>query len=304
MGETTTTFNIDELITSYIDDQISDPELRSQIEQKLNSDVKLNAKYKSELLTKNMLRARLPEVEIPQKTSDRVLRSIDFLVSDAKNTVSSVKTGIAETEYPSFLHSLKESVTRRFIGIPTYAFAIAAIFITGGVLLFGSSGKTTNPYIISGTEKSVMVQALNSFHKILDGDVKPQLTSSNAAEIEKYVNDNSDFHAYIPEIAGYRLKGVVCNDYNGQKLAHLVYVNNENDVIYIYETPVSCFQKKSLDLPEQVHNEIMKAKYYMCDGVDETDCTMTLWYKDNVICVSMTTMPKQKMYSAFTGFYK
>ena len=34
MGQITTTFNIDELITSYIDDQISDPELKSQIEAK------------------------------------------------------------------------------------------------------------------------------------------------------------------------------------------------------------------------------------------------------------------------------
>lgn len=303
MGQSTTTFNIDELITSYIDDQISDSELKSQIEAKLASDVKLNAKYQTELLTRNMLRARMPEVEIPQGTYQRVLNSIDRIISDSKNAVPAVITA-GEVEYPSFFHSLKEAVSRKFIGIPRYAFALAAIFVTGGVLFFGNNGKTTNPYIISGTEKSIMVQALNSFHKILDGDIKPQLKSSNAAEIEKYVKDNANFNAYIPNIESYHLEGVMCSEYNGQKLAHLIYVNNDNDVIYIYQTPVTCLQKKNLDLPEQVHNEIMKAKYYMCDGVDETDCTMTLWYKDNVICASMTTMPKQKMYAAFTGFYK
>ena len=102
---------------------------------------------------------------------------------------------------------------------------------------FGNNGKTTNPYIISGTEKSIMVQALNSFHKILDGDVKPQLKSSNAAEIEKYVKDNANFNAYIPNIESYHLEGVMCSEYNGQKLAHLIYINNDNDVIYIYQTP-------------------------------------------------------------------
>ena len=44
MGLNTTAFNIDELITSYADNQISDPETKKQIEELLSKDSKLNAK--------------------------------------------------------------------------------------------------------------------------------------------------------------------------------------------------------------------------------------------------------------------
>ena len=149
-----------------------------------------------------------------------------------------------------------------------------------------------------------MIQALNSFHKVMNGDVKPQLTSSNAAEIEKYVMDKAHFDPYVPQIDNFSLAGVVCNEYHGQQLAHLVYKDPEGRMIYILQVPVTALQKKDLELPDDVHNEITRAKYYMCDEVDEEDCTMTLWYKENNICASMTTMPKQQMYTTFTRFNK
>lgn len=297
MGLNTTSFNIDELITSYIDNQISDHELKSQIEGMLKSDAKLNAKYKSELLTKEFLSSRFPEVDVPQTTYNKVVSCIDNLVINAKRNGQPVLS-----EFPSFWETIKEAVTKKFIGIPRFAFAIVAIFVIGGLLVFGGPKKAKNPYILAGTEKSIMVQAVNSFHKILSGDVKPQLTSSNAAEVEKYVKDKSHFDAYVPQIDDYQLSGVVCNEYNGQQLAHLIYTNGQNDIIYIYQTPVNAVHKKNLDLPEDVQNEIIKVKFYMCDEVDENNCTMTLWFKKDVVCASMTTMPKTEMYTTFARF--
>jgi len=308
MGQiTTTAFNIDELITSYIDDQIPDAQLKSQIEQMISSDPKLNAKYRSELLTRNMLRQRLPEVELPESTYQNVLSSIDRLIAEAnlkKNRTYSQPE--IQADYPSFWQSLKESVTAKFIGVPRYAFAVLLVIVVSGVFVFGGGKKATNPHILAGTEKSIMVQALKTFNKVVKGEVKPQLNTSNAAEVEQYVKTNAQFNAYIPVVDNYTLSGVVVNEYNGQKIAHLIYagVNDEDEMLYVYQTPVTCFQKKSLDIPDQVHTEILTTTYYMCDGVDETDCTMTLWYKNNVVCASVSTMPKQDMQVAFTGFYK
>ena len=300
MGQSTTTFNIDELITSYIDNQISDPELKSQIEAMLSKDEKLNRKYKSELLTKQMLSRRLPEIQVPESTYQNVISSLDSLISEAGNN-----TGAQKVEYPTFWQTIKHTITAPFLGIPRYAFGIIAVFIVGASLVFDGGGKKTkNPYILAGTEKSIMVQAVNSFHKILSGDVKPELSSSNAAEVEKYVHDKAHFEAYVPKIDNYQLTGVVCNQYNGQNLAHLIYKDRDDEVIYIYQTLVTSVQKKNLELPDDVTNEIIKAKYYMCDEVDDNNCTMTLWFKGNVICVSMSTMPKKDMYAAFTSFNK
>lgn len=94
-----------------------------------------------------------------------------------------------------------------------------------------------------------MIQALNSFHKVMNGDVKPQLTSSNAAEIEKYVMDKAHFDPYVPQIDNFSLTGVVCNEYHGQQLAHLVYKDPEGRMIYILQVPVTALQKKTLSFP-------------------------------------------------------
>lgn len=305
MGLNTTAFNIDELITSYADNQISDPETKKQIEELLSKDSKLNAKYRSEVLTKNLLKSRIPEAELPQATYNKVMVSIDGLIADSKkNYAQQHRAAVIEPEYPSFWQTLKQAFTEKFIGVPRYAFAVVIFLVIGGLFVFSSSKKVKNPYILAGSESSIMIQALNSFHKVMNGDVKPQLTSSNAAEIEKYVMDKAHFDPYVPQIENFSLAGVVCNEYHGQQLAHLVYKDPEGRMIYILQVPVTALQKKDLELPDDVHNEITRAKYYMCDEVDEEDCTMTLWYKENNICASMTTMPKQQMYTTFTRFNK
>ena len=302
MGQNTTTFNIDELITSYIDGQIPDAELKSQIEESIAKDAKLNAKYRAELLTRDMLRKRMPGAELTQDTYQNVMNSVDRLISEANAKRNSLITH-RHVEYPSFWQNLKEIISHKSIGIPRYAFAMLAIFLLGGLFIFSGGKKTRNPYILSGTEKSIMVQAVNSFHKILDGDVKPQLSSGNAAEVEKYVQDKAHFNAYVPDIKDYKLVGVVCNKYKGQDLAHIIY-RNGTELLYIYQTPVSAVQQNNLDLPEDVHNQIVNARYYMCDEVDDNDCTMTLWFNGNIICASMSTMPKQEMYATFSSFNK
>ena len=188
--------------------------------------------------------------------------------------------------------------------MPRYAFAVTAFILIGGLVVFSGGKKTKNPYILTGSESSIMVQAVNSFHKIINGDVKPQLSSSNAAEVEKFIMEKAHFDPYVPEIDDYILSGVVCSEYHGQELAHLIYKNSNGGIFYIYQVPVTAVQKKDLDLPIDVQNEILKAQYYMCDEVDDNNCTMTLWFKENNVCASMTNMPKKEMYTTFTRFNK
>jgi hypothetical protein len=304
MGQNTTAFNSDELITSYIDNQIHDPELKKQVEEMISSDTKMNQKYKAELLTKQLLSSRVKYAELPNDTYIRVTASIDSLIQTKKQQYAPVYN---ESDYRKnyWIAFFTAPIRFRSVPVPRYAFAVVIMFVlAGSYFVFGSKeSRVKNPYVLAGTEKSIMIQALNSFHSILSGDVKMQYASSNAAEIDKYVNDNANFHAYIPKIENYVLKGCILNEYHGRKLAHLVYVSG-NDMIYIYQTTMEAITKQDLDLPQGVRDEILKAKYYMCDEVDDNNCTMTLWIKDNIVCASMTTMPKQKMQSTFTSFIK
>lgn len=302
MDLNTTSFNIDELLSAYADNQIKDKQTIKEIKELLAKDKKLAAKYQSELLTKKLLQTRLNSTELPSQTHQRVMNSIDEIISKAKyNYQHSANYNDSNAYDVTLWQSIKNSLTGKLFGVPRYAFA-AVIFMLIGTLVFFTGGKKTkNPYILAGVENNIMVQAVNSFKKVIKGEVKPQLTSSNAAEVEKYIIEKAKFDPYIPEIQNYSIAGVVCNDYKGQELAHIIYSNNNGQLIYIYQVPISAIQKKNLLLPEDVDNEIKNAKYYMCDEVDENDCTLMLWYKGDKVCASMSTMPKQEMYTVFTN---
>lgn len=307
MDQNTTAFNVDELITSYIDNQISDPVLRKQVEDMIAGDERLSNKYKAELLTKNLIKSRMKNVELSNTLYLKITSSINTLVGEHKKSYTS---SYSDDQYSSnywqyFIEMISAPLRIGKVPVPRYAIAVFMLFIAVPAIFVMSSkeSKIKNPYVLAGTEKSIMVQAVNEFHRVLDGDCKVQYKSSNAAEVERYVNENANFKAYVPKIENYNLTGCMLNDYNGRKLAHLIYTSG-NDVLYIYQTNMDAISKNELDLPQQVRDEIIAAKYYMCDGVDDKNCTMTLWFKDNVVCASMTTMPKQQMYNAFTSFIK
>jgi hypothetical protein len=233
--------------------------------------------------------------------------SIDMLIKNASVTEEYELHPLQSSEsFFQFLINVLASPLR--IGrtaVPRYAAGLVIILIIAGigVLAARKDSSPLNPYIANGTEKSVMVQAVNNFHKILKGDIKPQLQSSDANEVSNFVRKNVSFNVYVPRIDNYELSGVICNEYEGQKLVHLVYTSGD-EIIYIYETDANSIHPQRLELPDAVYSDIIKDNYYMCDQVDHHNCTMTLWYSGNVLCASVTTMPKQKMFSTFTRFNK
>jgi hypothetical protein len=305
MGVNITDDNFDEFLTSYIDGENKDTKLDNEIKRHIESNDKVSRKYMSELLTKRLFSTRLVQVDVPEALVLKINNSIDKAIQKAETkTAVSSDTEIAYTgsftEYLMKLISSPISIGR--FAVPRYAFAavIVLILITAG-LMMNKNTTELNPFIAAGSEKSVMVQAMKNFHKILAGDIQPEMKSSNVAQVRTFVKDKTKFDAYIPVIDDYNLVGAVCSEYNGQMLAHIVYTSG-NEVIYIYETQVNSLHCKELELPDPVHSDILKNKFYMCDKVDDNQCTMILWYKDNVLCASVSTMPKQKMYASFTSF--
>ncbi len=307
MDESITHDNIDEFLTSYIDGQINDPDTDKKVKTFIEENDVVFKKYRTELLTRNLFRSRLASAELPSATVLKVNISINSLIKSASENQSYAAGDSSGDQYShSFFEYLKKLISApvviRKVAVPRYAFAVVLIFLLLGAGLLMKKGATElNPFISAGSEKSVIVQAMKNFHKVLSGDIKPEVKSNDADHVKSFVKNKANFDAYVPSISDYELLGVVCNEYNGQKIAHLVY-SSGNEIIYIYETEVNSIHCKQLELPEPVHYDILRDKYYMCDQVDEDECTMIVWYKDNVLCTSVSTMPKQKMYTSFTGF--
>src|SRR4030095_16390318 len=98
MGLNTTAFNSDELITSYIDNQISDPDLIKQVEDMIKNDVRFYNKYHAELLTKKLFNSRIKEAELPRETYLKVTNSINFLAEKHRENYA-LKPGYSAQEY-------------------------------------------------------------------------------------------------------------------------------------------------------------------------------------------------------------
>jgi|GEM_PF-1076519 len=313
MGENTTNFssdNIDELLTSYIDKQIHDTQAIKFVEDKLKSDETLSKRYKSELLTRNAYRERLKQIDVPQNTMMKVNSSIDKLIEEA-----SKKHALNHQEQPqdhpeeassTFLQYLKNLISIPVnigrLAVPRYAFGIAAIVLVIGIGIVVNNNRVVegNPYITSGAENSVLVQAVNYFHKVMSGEMKPQIKSNSASEVKKYFSDKVNFPVYVPEIANYTLVGGCSGDCHQEKVAHILYSSGDN-IIYMYQVPASCIKNKHLQLPEPVNNKIISDKFYM-DDADVSTCSMTVWYQGDIICASVSTISKQKMSTTFASF--
>ncbi len=315
MGQLITNDNVDEFLTSHIDGENKDPEVSRQVERLIGSDDFLHKKYKSEMLTKQFLQSRLRTVEVPISISLRIRNSIEDLAlassSDMRSYILQTESGytpfVSGTSFFDYLKQIFISpVKSKIFPIPRYAIAMVVIVILlgAGILINDSEGPTIlNPYVANGTDKSVMVQAVNNFHKILTGELTPQLKSNSAAEIQNFFKDKVTFDVYVPAINEYDLSGALLAEYSGKKLAYIVYNSRDgNEVIYIYETCMSTIKNKDLEIPEAVHSEMLNSKYYMCDHIDKNNCTMIMWVKNDVLCASVSNLPKHKMFSSFENF--
>lgn len=297
MGTDTTKQNIDELITSFIDDQ--DPAAKERIAAMLENDDVLQKKYRSELLTKNFLRKKLGSVDVPEKSYLRVTSSIDSLILNARGSSH------VPSEHTSFAQYLKNfflsPIPVKSFPVPRYAVAlvlvVAVLFI--GILASKQKHDSINPYIALGSDKNVMVQAVNNFHRIQSGEVKPEIMSRDAKEVSTYLKHKVNFEPFVPVISDFDLLGCICDKFPGENLAHLVY-GSGNNIIYVYQTDFnSVKQKQKRELPDAVYDQMMKEKYYMCDKVDEANCTLMLWYSDNVLCASVSNLSKNNLYNKF-----
>ena len=165
MGESITNLNIDEFISSYIDKQISDPQTVKKIEEMLKGDENLRKKYESELLTKNLLKSRLKNAEVPKATYMKVTAAVDKMIADASKQTHA----IAEEEpHPiaasaNFADYLKRILTIPIrigsFGVPRYAAAMVVILLvlTAGLYVNGKFiASPSNERLITGSEKNIM----------------------------------------------------------------------------------------------------------------------------------------------------
>lgn len=250
-----------EMITALVDGEIQEKSLQEEVLQAIASDKSLAVDYKIQLLVKNLIRDKVKVKPTPDYIREKILGSI----ASQLNIKESRK---------SFFTELFEK--------PAFTFATAVVVILAIVLiLFNRPGnvETKNFAIEQSGSDNMFVQAKNNFQSIVEGKLAPQLVSSNPDEIKNFfAAQGVKYQTYIPNISDWKLVGAVVSEDKGEKFAHHVYVDKNNNLIYLFQVDESYLNKnKIISLSNDLVNYLDQGHCY----TTVSDGKVTLLTKEN-----------------------
>lgn len=275
-----------ELITSYLDNEIKDDNVRRNIENLIETNPDFRIRYILEKLTKEKLQKSIKRSVTPLYVMQNIGKGIDDIIRKAGN-----KTLITSTQDPEKFTGDRSYYKRYFLyGSVVFVFLIALAFLF-------------NSFFSSNTEELVAASR-NVFEDVESGNVKIKYECKNAKELEDQMNKEVDFKVYVPVLKDAELIGGVCNEINGEKLAHFVYKKNN----YLIYTMQGCKEHilnniEKMVLNEEIRSGILSGKNWMTCTKDK-DKTAVIWYSEGVICSSVAHLEPQVLTSTLKNITK
>lgn len=278
-----------EFITAYIDSQLNDSE-KEKAKNLIDSDSNVYNRYIFEKLTKENLQQRLKNPETPLYVYQNIGNGIeDYIKKNSKKESAGNSSDIYQTQI-----DLQKSNLKRYLFLSSLGF----IFLIAAAFLFNSYLKR-NPDLI---EKDLVAVSRNVFDKVEAGQIDLQFKSDNAQILEDSMDKYLDFESYIPEVKDAVLIGGVCNEINGEKLAHFVHKKG-NLIIYTLEANKKDIIEKGDKLfiaPQFKDNVISGKNWFACNK--NKNRTAVIWYKDNVICSTIADMDCNDITAILTNY--
>ena len=133
---------------------------------------------------------------------------------------------------------------------------------------------------------------------MIGGSIKPQLISTEEA-VRSFLAKEVAFDVNVPKMKGCSSCAGVLSDFNGVKLAHVVYQVDGKNIIYIYQASMNdAMDGTTIGLPADVRDEIKKTDWYVRDLADHT--TLVMWRYKNTLCSAISGMDKDAMIALLT----
>jgi len=264
-----------EQITAAVDNAL-DPEEREQLTVHLKQCPRCREEFEIETTTRHFVKTRCK----PLRTPSHVLQSINEHIE---------QESLAQNA-PSRWRRLTDSLYFR----PAIAFAVAclAVFVLLNTDRTPPAPRTVEASLLPAND--VVKQSLNNYLAVVRGEIKPQLVSENAEQVQQFFAGKTDFPVLLPRVNGCRLIGGVLNDFSGKTLAHVVYAHHCSELIYIYE---ACWQTvqsgNPLQLAPEIQEEMATAGRYILSQPD--GYTLVLWREDSTLCSAVAKLDKETL---------
>lgn len=265
-----------ELISAAVDRQLTESESAAFAEHgRLCGPCRYE--YVAEAATKSVVRLRARRERTPDHVVERVIARIG---------------GGGLYWSPQWLSEF----FRRPYAKPAVGFAVALI----AVILFLNGPRAGSPISqASLVPNDVILQSLLNHRAVLDGRIKPQLISSEPAQLESLFSQITDYSVHLPHMKNCRLVGGVQNEYDGTKLAHLVY-QRDTDIVYVYQTCLATVLKgEKLRIPYQAKEALEHTGWFTESEPDGR--TVVLWEKGRTLCVAVSRMSKDDLMACLTS---
>lgn len=282
-----------ELVTGYIDNQLTQEE-KNHTQYLIDSDNDFYNRYIFEKSVKDILHKHNQRIDTPVYLYKNIGKEIDDYVTSARRSKIINSDSYSAPTYFSH-HDANKSNLRKYLLYSSFAFVV----LIGLAFLLNNFLKN-NPLF---KEDDFVSVSRNVFDKIESGDVKIQHKCNNAKELADTMNKYLDFKSFVPDVKDATLVGGVCNEIQGEKVAHIIHKKG-NVIIYTLQAnlkEVMSNEENKIILSDPYKENVQKGKNWFPCNKDKKR-TAVIWFRDNVICSTVAELDSQEISSVLTNY--
>ncbi|MFZ1321344.1 MAG: hypothetical protein WAT71_07285 [Ignavibacteria bacterium] len=280
-----------ELITAYIDNEITDESELELIKDLIENNTDFRNRYEIEKATKEIFKARLGNnIETPVYLYKNVEKGIDdYIKATGKRSVQKNSEDMINTQM-----SIQKSNLQRNL---TYASIVFVLLIISAFAVNSFLSEEQTIY----AKNDIVTVSKKVFNNLKNGKNDIQFKTNDAKELSNDMNQYLDFKVYIPNVKEAILIGGFCSEEEGEKTAHIIHMKG-NVRIYTFQTSMNNLQKRNnLTICEKVKKSINNGENWInCSKVDNLN--PIIWFADEVICSSYSDMEPEEIHSTLTNF--
>ncbi len=254
-----------------IDGSLSES-IRRSLYQHLEGCRNCRRSFELESITKMIVRSRCLRLNTPSDVRQAILTALD-------------QPSAARVPFLEWIHSV--FTVRRLVP----ALVISVAFVLAVVLLKTPTSPEESD--MHNAPNDVIAQSLQNFAQIRKGTMKPALVASKAEDIHQYLQSNGFDFAVVPPLECCTSYGAMTSQYNGVKLASVVYQMND-DVMCVYQVrKKNVFDGSTLVISPAARVALEKTGWYTDPG--HPNCNVVLWIADQTLCAAVSSMKKDEM---------
>jgi len=171
------------------------------------------------------------------------------------------------------------------------ALAVTVAIVVG--LVFFNPRTAVEESDVHTASNDVIFQSLRNFSMLQTGQLKPSMVTNKAEDIHQFLNKSGLDFAIVQPMDCCRSYGALTSEYNGVKLAQVVYTMND-DVMYVYQVrKENVFDGSTLIIPPAARTALEKTGWYT--DPNHPKCNVVLWIANNTLCAAVSSMKKDEM---------